>query len=100
MVLRDVEPSQPGSSRLTEVPAEYMDLREANRDHITVQNAVPGESVGASTSIHTLPESFERSRDHKKKSLVSVLSAKLSRDCNETSREAWDDCRSYKDPQK
>ena len=77
MVLRDVEPSQPGSSRLTEVPAEYMDLREANRDHITAQNAVPGESVGA---IHTLPESFEWSRDHKKKSLVSVLSAKLSRE--------------------
>ena len=81
MVLRDVEPSQPGSSRLVEVPAEYMDLREANRDHIRAQNAVPGaELVGASTSIHTLLESFEWSRDHKKKSLVSVLSAKLSRE--------------------
>ena len=41
MVLRDVEPSQPGSSRLTQVPSEYMDLREANRDHIKTQNAVP-----------------------------------------------------------
>ena len=81
MVLRDVEPSQPGSSRLTEVPAEYMDLREANRDHIRAQNAVPGaELVGAPTSIHTLLESFEWSRDHEKKSLVSVLSAKLSRE--------------------
>ena len=47
MVLRDVEPSQPGSSRLTEVPGEYLDLREANRDHIRAQNAVPGaELVG------------------------------------------------------
>lgn len=42
VVLRDVEPSQPGSSRLTQVLAEYKDLRDANRDLIKAKNAVPG----------------------------------------------------------
>ena len=42
MVLRVVKPSQPGSSRLTQVPAEYMDLREAKGDHMKAQNAVSG----------------------------------------------------------
>ena len=57
MVLRDVEPSRPGSSRLTQVPTESMDLREA-----------------------MLLESFEWSRDHRKKSLLEVFSAKLFRE--------------------
>ena len=42
MVLTDIELRRPGSSRLTQVPTEYMDLREANRDHIKTKNAVLG----------------------------------------------------------
>ena len=42
MVLTDIELRRPGLSRLTQVPTEYMDLREANRDHIKTQNAVLG----------------------------------------------------------
>ena len=61
MVLTDIELRRPGSSRLTQVPTEYTDLWEANRDHIKTQNAVLGTEM---KSLRPFKHSYEVFSDY------------------------------------
>lgn len=61
MTLREFEPSRPDSTKLTQPPVEYMNLKEASRDHIKMQNAGPGTDYAP---LRPITRSCEVLRDH------------------------------------
>lgn len=61
MTLREFEPSRPDSTKLTQPPVEYMNLKEASRDHIKMQNSGPGTDYAP---LRPITHSWEVLRDH------------------------------------
>ncbi|PFX17683.1 Tyrosine-protein kinase receptor Tie-1 [Stylophora pistillata] len=59
--LEDIEASQPDSRTLTQPPADYMDLREANTDNREAPSAAPGADYAP---LYPLTRSWEVPRDH------------------------------------
>ncbi|XP_066024495.1 fibroblast growth factor receptor 2-like isoform X2 [Pocillopora verrucosa] len=59
--LEDIETSQPNSSKLTQRPAEYMDLLEASKENRKAQSDGPGADY---TPLHPLTRSWEVPRHH------------------------------------
>ncbi|XP_066025243.1 uncharacterized protein [Pocillopora verrucosa] len=54
--LEDIEPSQPASRKLTQPPAEYMDLIDVNKDNRKAQRIAPGADY---VPLHPLTRSWE-----------------------------------------
>ncbi|XP_022792750.1 proto-oncogene tyrosine-protein kinase receptor Ret-like [Stylophora pistillata] len=61
VTLREFEPSRPDSTKLTQPPVEYMNLKEASRGHIKMQNAGPGTDYAP---LRPITRSWEVLRDH------------------------------------
>ncbi|XP_027042125.1 platelet-derived growth factor receptor beta-like [Pocillopora damicornis] len=59
--LEDIEPSLPDSRKLTQPPAEYMDLIEVNKDNRKAQRTAPGADY---VPLHPLTRCWEVPRHH------------------------------------
>ncbi|CAH3158917.1 unnamed protein product, partial [Pocillopora meandrina] len=59
--LEDIEPSLPDSRKLTQPPAEYMDLIEVNKDNRKAQRTAPGADY---MPLHPLTRCWEVPRHH------------------------------------
>ena len=61
MALKDLEPSQPDSSKFTQPRTEYMDLKETSTDNTKTQSA--GQAADYAP-LHPLTRSWEVAMDH------------------------------------
>ena len=59
--MEDIEPSLPDSRKLTQPPAEYMDLIEVNKDNRKAQRTAPGADY---VPLHPLTRCWEVPRHH------------------------------------
>ena len=59
--MEDIEPSKPDSRKLTQPPAEYMDLTEVSKYDIKAQRTAPGADY---VPLHPLTRCWEVPRHH------------------------------------